>query len=84
MYAQRGDNIQEKQLSSAEGSLSITVDSKTNCEEVRMKAQAAIPRQLDEIKTSGESQGLIVLLISWFKCLIYLNTVELCEEKLST
>lgn len=79
MYAQRGDNIQGKQLSSAEGSLSITVDCKTNCEEVRMKAQAARPRQLDEIKTSG----LIVLIISWFNCLIYLNTVELCEEKLS-
>lgn len=49
-----------------------------------MKAQAARLRQLDEIKTSGESQGLIVLIISWFNCLTYLSTVELCEEKLST
>lgn len=49
-----------------------------------MKAKAARPRQLEEIKTSGESQGLLVLIISWFNFLTYLNTVELCEEKLST
>lgn len=82
IYAQRGDNIQGKQLSCAEGSLSIIVDSKTNCKEIRMKAEAARPRQSDQIKTCGESHGLIVLIIPQFNCLIFKNSRTLGRKNL--